>query len=159
MLAANDLGLSLQQPCGAHRALLTRSFVRRCLRAALERPAELTVRVVDREEGQALNQDFRSKDYATNVLTFDYAHAPVVSADLILCAPVVEQEALEMGRPLANHYAHLLIHGALHAQGWDHEDDEEAQAMEARESLLMKSLGYPDPYAAPVSASSIASDA
>lgn len=147
-LAADDLGLSLQQPCGTHRAILTRSFVRRCLRAALDRPAELTVRVVDRDEGQALNRDFRSKDYATNVLTFDYAHAPVVSADLILCAPVVEQEALALGRTLATHYAHLLIHGALHAQGWDHEDEDEARAMEARESVLMTALGYPDPYAA-----------
>src|SRR5262249_29631583 len=123
-----------------------RHKVARWIRASLEAPAEITVRIVDAEEGQALNRDFRNKDYATNVLTFDYAHEPVVVADLILCSPVVEREAREMGRTLEAHYAHLLVHGALHAQGYDHEDDEEAEGMEARETEVMLGLGYPDPY-------------
>ena len=95
--------------------------VARWIRAALESDAELAVRIVDAEEGRALNRDFRGRDYATNVLTFDYAKAPVVHADLVLCAPVVEREAAEQGETIAAHYAHLLVHGTLHAQGWDHE--------------------------------------
>jgi probable rRNA maturation factor len=109
-------------------------------------PAEITVRIVDAEEGQALNREFRSRDYATNVLTFDYQHEPVVVADLVLCAPVVEREAKEMGLPVADHYAHLLVHGALHAQGHDHEEDDEAEAMEAREREILHGLGLHDPY-------------
>jgi probable rRNA maturation factor len=147
-----SLSLSLQfarEPgMDAHRAALPRARVMRCLRRALVRPAELTVRIVGAEEGRALNRDYRGKDYATNVLTFDYAHEPVVTADLVLCAPVVAQEAQAMGIPLADHCAHLLVHGALHAQGWDHEDAGEAAAMEAHETALLATLGVPDPYAA-----------
>ena len=110
--------------------------------------AELTVRIVDAEEGQRLNREFRHKDYPTNVLTFDYSGAPVVAADLVLCAPVVAREAAELGKPLAEHYAHLLVHGALHAQGWDHETGEaDAQAMEAHETAILARLGFADPYA------------
>ncbi len=145
------LQLSLQFARDAQAALLRpalpRAWVARCLRRALERPAELTVRIVGADEGQALNRDYRGKDYATNVLTFDYAHAPVVQADLVLCAPVVLQEAQQLGRALADHCSHLLVHGALHAQGWDHEDEAEACAMEARETALLASLGVADPYA------------
>jgi probable rRNA maturation factor len=94
-----------------------------------------------------LNAQYRRKDYATNVLTFDYAQQPVVSADLVLCGPVVEREAKEQGKSLEAHYAHLLVHGTLHAQGYDHERGEkEALEMEAVEILLMGVLGYPDPY-------------
>ena len=108
----------------------------------------VTVRIVDLDEGRALNRDYRKKDYATNVLTFDYAHAPVVVADLVLCAPVVEQEAREQGKTLQAHYAHLLVHGTLHAQGWDHETSEaDAQEMEAYETAILQELGYADPYA------------
>lgn len=141
------LTLSLQFADASHRAALPRHKVARWLRAALEAPAQLTVRVVGEDEGRALNRDYRQKDYATNVLTFDYEAEPVVVADLILCAPVVEREAREQGRPIEAHYAHLLVHGALHAQGWDHEVDAEARAMEARETELLRALGYPDPYA------------
>lgn len=144
---AAELSLSLQQPDARHQPWLSRSFVRRCLVAALDGPAELTVRIVDEEEGRALNGEFRRKDYATNVLTFDYAHEPVVVADLVLCAPVVEREAREQGRTLQAHYAHLLVHGALHAQGWDHEDDDEAADMQALEACILATLGVPDPYA------------
>ena len=94
-----------------------------------------------------MNRDYRAKDYATNVLTFDYARAPVVVADLVLCAPVLQREAQELGVSLEAHYAHLLVHGSLHAQGHDHEEAAAAQAMEARESALMRALGFADPYA------------
>ena len=140
------LTLSLQFADASHRAELPRHKVMRWVRAALDSPAEITVRIVGAEEGQALNRDYRGKGYATNVLTFDYAHEPVVSADLILCAPVVAKEAAEQGISLQAHYAHLLVHGTLHAQGFDHEADDEAAVMEARESEIVTALGYADPY-------------
>ncbi len=146
------LSLSLQfardERPRAHRAQLPRHRVARWIRAALESPAEITVRIVGTEEARALNRDFRGKDHATNVLTFDYSRAPQVHADLVLCADVVEAEARAQSRTLDAHYAHLLIHGTLHAQGYDHERDDDAERMEARESALMQSLGFVDPYAA-----------
>ncbi|HEX3141469.1 MAG TPA: rRNA maturation RNase YbeY [Rhizobacter sp.] len=142
-----ELSLSLQFADASHRAHLPRHKVIRWLRAALESTGEITVRIVGAEEGQALNRDFRGKDYATNVLTFDYSHAPVVSADLILCAPVVEAEARAQKISLEAHYAHLLVHGALHAQGHDHEDEAEAEVMEAQETAILAALGFDDPYA------------
>jgi probable rRNA maturation factor len=146
----NQLTLSLQfakfSDVALHRAALPRHKVTRWLRAALQSDAEITVRIVDTAEGQALNRDYRKKDYATNVLTFDYAQEPIVSADLVLCAPVVAQEAIEQGKTLQEHYAHLLVHGALHAQGWDHDEEEDAQVMELRESEIMARLGFDNPY-------------
>ena len=150
-MALPHLQLSLQfgdipQPT-RHRAALARHAVTRAIRHALEADAEITVRIVGEEEGRALNQGYRHKDYATNVLTFDYARAPVVLADLVLCAPVVAQEAKAQGKTLAAHYAHLLVHGTLHAQGWDHETSEaDAQAMEAREVEVLARLGLRNPY-------------
>ncbi|MDR7298202.1 putative rRNA maturation factor [Pelomonas aquatica] len=141
-----DLSLSLQFADPRHRALLPRHKVQRFIRAALELPGEIAVRIVGAEEGRALNRDYRGKDYATNVLTFDYAHDQVVGADLVICAEVVEREAAEMGIPLLDHYAHMLVHGTLHAQGYDHEADDEAEAMEARESEILAALGIVDPY-------------
>ncbi len=146
-MARPELTLSLQFADASHRAHLPRHKVARWIRAALAAPGEITVRIVGAEEGQALNRDFRGKDYATNVLTFDYSHAPVVSADLILCAPVVEAEAREQKITLEAHYAHLLVHGSLHAQGHDHEEEAEAQAMEAEETAILAGLGIADPYA------------
>ena len=143
------LVLSLQFADASHRAHLLRHQVRRWLRAALDMPGEITVRIVGAEEGRTLNRDYRRKDCATNVLTFDYEHGPIVRADLILCAPVVAQEAAEQRLTLEMHYAHLLVHGALHAQGYDHEADDEAAAMEARESAILLALGYADPYIDP----------
>ena len=140
------LQLSLQFADPRHRALLPRHFVARCIRAALQAPAQITVRIVDADEGRTLNRDYRQKDYATNVLTFDYEQAPVVLADLVLCAPVLEAEAMAAGTPLRDHYAHLLVHGTLHAQGWDHEDPAEASRMEQHETLLLAGLGVADPY-------------
>ena len=142
-----SLSLSLQFADKRHREHLPRHKVARWIRAALDSDAEIAVRLVDAEEGQALNRDYRQKDYATNVLTFDYATDPVVMADLIICAPVIEREAQEQGKTLQSHYAHMLVHGALHAQGWDHEDPEEADAMEAREREILAQLGFDDPYA------------
>ena len=141
-----ELRLSLQFADAGPRAVLPRHRVMRWVRAALERQAEITVRIVDADEGRALNRDYRAKDYATNVLTFDYAREPVVVADLVLCAPVVAREAQELGIALGDHYAHLLIHGTLHAQGYDHERDADARVMEARETELMRALGLAGPY-------------
>ena len=142
-----SLSLSLQFADKRHREHLPRHKVARWIRAALESDAEIAVRLVDADEGQALNRDYRHKDYATNVLTFDYATEPVVMADLIICAPVIEREAQEQHKTLEAHYAHMLVHGALHAQGWYHEDPEEAEAMEAREREILAALGFDDPYA------------
>ena len=150
-MALPALTLSLQfgdlKDAARHRAALPRHTVTRCIRHALEADAEITVRIVDAEEGQALNRGYRQKDYATNVLTFDYATEPVVMADLVLCAPVVAREAKEQKKTLAAHYAHLLVHGTLHAQGWDHETGEaDAEAMEAREIQILAGLGLKSPY-------------
>ncbi len=146
------LQLSLQFADARHRDQLPRHRVARWVRAALEVPGEITVRFVDADEALALNRDYRGRAYATNVLTFGYEHGgddtgPVV-ADLVLCAPVVEAEAHEQGLSLEAHYAHLLVHGTLHAQGYEHDGvpEAEAAAMEARESALMQALGFADPY-------------
>ena len=146
MIRRADLQLSLQFADPTLRALLPRHRVQRWLCAALDAPAEITVRFVGDAEGRQLNHDFRQKDYATNVLTFDYQHAPVVVADLVLAAGVLQREAADLGLPVADHAAHLLVHGALHAQGFDHEDDAEAEAMEARETAILRGLGLHDPY-------------
>ena len=150
-MALNSLQLSLQfgdvKDAALHRAALPRHSVTRWIRHALQSDAEITVRIVDAEEGQALNRDYRQKDYATNVLTFDYTQHPVVTADLVLCAPVVAQEARANKKTLQAHYAHLLVHGTLHAQGYDHETgDEDAEEMEALEIKVMAGLGIANPY-------------
>jgi len=147
----NTLTLSLQfgpiTNAATHRAALPRHKVMKWIRHSLQTDAEITVRIVDAEEGQALNRDYRTKNYATNVLTFDYAQEPMVMADLVLCAPVVESEALEQGKTLQAHYAHLLVHGTLHAQGYDHETSEkDAQEMELLEVEILAGLGLDNPY-------------
>jgi probable rRNA maturation factor len=141
------LRLSLQFPDPRHRPLLPRHHVARWIRAALERDAEITVRIVGEAEGRELNHGYRKLDHATNVLTFDYEREPVVVADLVLCAPVLEAEARAARVPLEAHYAHLLVHGTLHAQGHDHRRAREARLMEARESEILLGLGLADPYA------------
>lgn len=145
------LALSLQfaslEDSTPHRSALPRHQVTRWIRHALAAPGEITVRIVNFEEGRSLNRAFRNKDYATNVLTFDYAKEPLVVADLVLCAPVVEREAQEQGKPLGAHYAHLVVHGVLHAQGWEHETSKkDADAMEKYEVALLAKLGFANPY-------------
>jgi probable rRNA maturation factor len=130
-----------------HRAVLRKARVASWIEPALRHPGEIAVRIVGDDEGRALNLQYRGKDYATNVLTFEYAHDAWVEADLVLCGPVVEREAHEQSKSLEAHYAHLLVHGALHAQGYDHEANErDALEMEALEILLLGSLGFKNPY-------------
>ena len=139
----------------ARRAVPTQRTVRRWAAAALSprtRDANVTVRIVGTAEGRRLNRDWRSRDYATNVLSFDYGlpdgkNRGPLQGDLVLCAPVVEKEAREQAKTVTAHYAHLVVHGLLHLQGYDHEDDAEAEHMERREWLILKRLGYADPYA------------
>jgi probable rRNA maturation factor len=142
------LRLSLQFADARHRGVIGRADVARWIRAALAAPAEITVRIVGADEGLALNRGFRGQDHATNVLTFPYDDAPLLGADLVLCAPVVEAEAKAQAIDLVAHYAHLIVHGALHAQGFDHERAADARRMEARESEILVGLGFADPYAA-----------
>jgi probable rRNA maturation factor len=140
------LSLAVQYASDADE-LPARPRVRRWTRAALERDVRVTVRFVDADEGRALNRDFRGKDYATNVLSFPYAMEPAAEGDLAICAPVVEREAREQGKPLDAHYAHLIVHGMLHLQGYDHETGAaDAERMEHREREILRRLGYPDPY-------------
>lgn len=127
-----------------------RAETRRWVRAALRQDAEVTVRIVDEAEGRQLNRDYRGRDYATNVLTFAYdAGLPGVPrcGDVVLCAPVVEREAQAQHKSLAAHYAHLIVHGVLHLQGYDHQSEAEARQMEEQEIQILKKLGYADPYA------------
>lgn len=150
-MALKHLQLSLQfgdiPHAARHRTALPRHAVSRAIRHALTDDAEITVRIVGEEEGHALNKGYRQKDYATNVLTFNYAQEPVVMADLVLCAPVVAREAKEQGKTLAAHYTHLLVHGTLHAQGWDHETSRaDAEEMEAYEVAILAGLGLANPY-------------
>ena len=124
----------------------TRAEVRRWVRASRPGEAEVTVRFVDAEEGRRLNAQYRGKDYATNVLSFPYARGPVLSGDLALCLPVVLREAAEQGKAPDAHFAHLVVHGMLHLQGYDHETGDEARVMEHEEREILARLGYPDPY-------------
>ena len=145
----NKLALSVQYADPRARAHVTRADARRWVQAALLAPAELTLRFVDAEEGRALNRDYRGKDYATNVLTFAYTEdedAEVTQADIILCTDVLEREAVEQAVTIAAHAAHLVVHGVLHAQGYDHEDDAEATEMEALEVEILAGLGIANPY-------------
>ena len=121
--------------------------LRRYAQAALERDAQVTLRIVDGREGRALNRRYRRRDYATNVLTFVYDDGMSLAGDIVLCAPVVAREARAQQKTQKAHYAHLVIHGMLHLQGYDHERDDEAARMEAREIRLLRELGYDDPYA------------
>ena len=140
------LNLSVQYACNREGLPLREDFVR-WARAALEGGGNITIRLVDAEEGQSLNREYRNKDYATNVLSFPYETEPTVLGDLVICPAVVAREAEEQQKALNAHYAHLTVHGMLHLQGWDHEDDEEAQAMEDQERKILAALGYADPYA------------
>lgn len=167
------LNLSVQYADASHdwQCVLSRPLLRRWVKAALQQDARLTLRFVDEEEGKALNHDYRGKDYATNVLTFayndsdDFADLPeevraqlaaemveeigqeqIIEADIIFCGAVLAREAAEQGKTLEAHAAHLVVHGVLHAQGFDHMDDEEAEIMEDLERQILAGLGFDDPY-------------
>lgn len=146
-----QLCLSLQfgrfDAAALHRAALPRHRVARWIRHTLAVDAEITVRIVGADEGRQLNRSYRGKDYATNVLCFDYAQQPRVLADLVLCAPVIASEARRQGLRLPAHYAHMLVHGSLHAQGWDHQSAAAADRMQTRETQILQALGFADPYA------------
>jgi probable rRNA maturation factor len=144
------VALELQNATRSARVPGLRQF-RLWAKAALKRSAQVTIRVVGSAEGRKLNRAYRGGDHATNVLTFVYESAPrrPLAGDLVLCAPVLAKEAKEQGKAIEAHYAHLTVHGLLHLQGWEHEDDGDARAMESRETRLLERLGFPDPYAAP----------
>jgi probable rRNA maturation factor len=152
MSAKNKLSLTVQYPDARLETVATRAKVRRWVQAALLGPAEINVRFVDAAEGQTLNRDYRAKDYATNVLTFAYnegeelAADEPVQADIILCTDVLQREADEQKKTVEEHTAHLVVHGVLHAQGYDHEHEEEAGEMENLERDILEALGYPNPY-------------
>lgn len=124
----------------------SRAQFRQWIRAALDHDASVTLRIVGQKEGRVLNRDYRRKDYATNVLTFALNNQPPFEGDLALCAPVIAQEARAQKKTLAAHYAHLTVHGMLHLQGYDHENERDARVMERRETQILAKLGYPDPY-------------
>lgn len=146
MKPSQRLNLSVQYACDAD-GLPSRAQLRTWARAALVGGGQVTIRYVDADEGRMLNRDYRGRDYATNVLSFVYEQAPLTVGDLVVCAPVVAREAADQGKPVAAHHAHLIVHGMLHLQGYDHETgDEDAIAMEARERDILAVLGYPDPY-------------
>jgi len=128
--------------------LPSRAQIRRWVAAALEHAAEITVRIVDAEEAQALNQDYRKKGYVPNVLTFEYGEVlpGVLGGDVVICAPVVEREAREQGKPLKDHYAHMTVHGVLHLQGYDHIDPADADIMESREAVILRRFRIHNPY-------------
>ena len=145
----DKLSLTVQYAEPSLRAELTRPLLRRWVRSALLAPAELTLRFVDPEEGRSLNREYRGKDYATNVLTFAYpgeSEDEPTRADIVLCGEVLRREAAEQNKTLAAHAAHLVIHGVLHAQGYDHEDDAEATEMETLEVEFLAKLGLDNPY-------------
>ena len=133
-----------------HQWVPSRTQFRRWIFAALERDAIVTLRIVDAKEGCELNRAYRKKDYATNVLTFVYGESAdgTLSGDIVLCAPVVAKEAHAQRKELKHHYAHLVIHGALHLQGYDHEKPADADVMEQREVTLLARMKIANPYGA-----------
>ncbi|MFM2400192.1 MAG: rRNA maturation RNase YbeY [Pseudomonadota bacterium] len=141
--------LSCQFADAGAQTIAARSTLRRWVSRALEQPAHINLRFVSQHEGRALNSEYRGKDYATNVLTFAYPHTrgQPLQADIILCTAVVRAEAKAQRKTVRDHLAHLVIHGVLHAQGYDHENDRDAQRMEAREVELLASLRIRNPYA------------
>ncbi len=149
----HPLDLEIQFADTRLQDVISEADLRKWVEAALLGPAELTIRIVDAAEGQALNKAYRGKDYATNVLTFAYNEEEELGeddptqADIVLCTDVLQREADEQKKTVEEHAAHLVVHGVLHAQGWDHENEDDAEEMEQFERDIMEVLGYPDPYA------------
>lgn len=156
---SRTVALTLQNPARS-RSVPPAAMLRRWAQAALQSPAAgpavVTVRVVGAAESQRLNREYRGRDYATNVLSFAYGragrtgrmsrNAAQLQGDLVLCAAVVYREARRQGKPVAAHYAHLLVHGLLHLQGYGHGEDQAAGRMERRERRILAALGFPGPY-------------
>ena len=142
-----DVSISYAVPrTGVPAATSFRKWVAAALKGRI-READLAIRIVDAKEGRALNRHYRGKDYATNVLSFPYeAGRGGVRGDIVICAPVVAREAREQGKSAEAHHAHLLVHGLLHLQGYDHEREADAARMERRERAVLAKLGFPDPY-------------
>jgi probable rRNA maturation factor len=140
------LGLTVQYGVRG-RGIPPPAQLKRWARAALERDARVTVRIVGEAEARALNRVFRGKDRPTNVLTFVMSEEPRLAGDLALCAPLIAREARAQGKSAAAHYAHLVVHGVLHLQGYDHGNERDARVMERLETRIVTRLGYPDPYA------------
>lgn len=128
------------------RNVPTPARIRQWARATLASDARVTIRIVGQAEGRLLNNSYRNRDYATNVLTFVFRDAPPFEGDIALCAPVITHEARAQRKTVAAHYAHMVVHGLLHLQGYDHENKKDAAAMERRERTLLARFGYPDPY-------------
>lgn len=153
---AIKLSLDVQyaiSPQAPLKKLLPKTLLKQWVVAAIDADAQITLRFVDAIEGQTLNHEYRQKDYATNVLTFNLRDddfplegLPSIMSDIVVCVPVIEKEAQEQQKPLLAHYAHMIIHGVLHAQGFDHLTDEEAQEMEALEIKMLQQLGFANPY-------------
>jgi probable rRNA maturation factor len=148
MKDAPHVSLAIQYAV-APRTLPAPAALRRWARAALDRDARVTLRFVGAREARTLNARYRGKESATNVLAFVYDESAPIEGDVVLCAPVLRQEARAQHKTLADHCAHLVVHGILHLQGFDHDTDRSARAMEARESAILAGLGVPDPYAHP----------
>lgn len=163
------LQLTVQYATSTQEPLPSRLLLRKWAKAAVAHDAEIALRIVDEAEGRLLNRDFRNKDYATNVLTFVYSDeqagpevspgarrdAYLLAGDIVLCAPVVENEARQQQKNLMAHYAHLTVHGILHLQGYDHQEDADAKEMEEMETRILVRLGYEDPYAGYPSAEAV----
>jgi probable rRNA maturation factor len=126
--------------------LPSRSQLRKWAQAAINVDTELTIRIVDAQEGLELNSNYRGKDYTTNVLTFPISETPHLLGDIIICAPVVADEASMQHKSMLAHYAHLTVHGVLHLQGFDHETEAQAELMEGLEITILAKLGYANPY-------------
>ena len=129
-------------------AIASLGVIKKWVKSAVQLNGLITLRFVNAAEGKKLNFAFRNKDYATNVLTFPYELSKkAIAADIIFCLPVIQKEASDQSKAVKAHLAHLIIHGCLHAQGFDHENDKEATKMEGQEIILLKSLGFTNPYA------------
>lgn len=137
--------LSVQYALNA-KGIPTIPQFKKWVKAALTQDADITIRIVEEHEGQELNNKFRGKKTATNVLTFFYDDILPLTGDIVLCAAVIKKEAQQQDKTLMAHYAHLTVHGVLHLQGYDHENDQDATIMEQIETNIVTGLGYDDPY-------------
>jgi len=149
ILLSLQVGSGLAASCPDDQWPIGRARLRRLVAASLDArttSAQITLRLVGQAEGRQLNRDFRAKDYATNVLTFDYSGPPELAADIVICLPVIQKEAKAQKKTIEAHLIHMVVHGLLHACGLDHEVDEEAEAMEALEKRILARFRIADPY-------------